>query len=79
MTGVTEDVPADVLDRPFPTTPEPAWVLGTHQAILMGPGDLLYTMTYRDPSEVAFFVGCSANPETDNTMYPAALLWAISE
>ena len=80
VAGVTEDVPADVLDGPFPATPTPTWVLGVYESMLLGPGDLLFTMTYRDSSEVAIFVGCSVGgPEKDNTMYPAALLWAIGE
>jgi hypothetical protein len=79
LIGATSEIPADVLDHSLPATPDPAWVVATHEAILIGPGNTYFTMAYRDPAEIAVFVGCAANPETDNTMYPAALLWAIDQ
>lgn len=77
--GATKDIPIDVLDQPHSNSPIPPWALQSHEALLIGPGSMLFTMTYRDVSEVAVFVGCTTDPATDNTMYPAALLWAIGE
>jgi hypothetical protein len=77
ISGVTKDVPVDVLDRALPVTGVPSWALETHEAFLGGPGSMLFTMIYRDASEVAVFVGCVTAPEANNTLYPAALLWAI--
>ena len=79
VSGVTKDVPVDVLDRALPVTGVPSWALETHEAFLGGPGSMLFTMTYRDANEVAIFVGCVTAPEADNTLYPAALLWGIPE
>jgi glucose/arabinose dehydrogenase len=83
--GVTEGMPADVLDHSVTQASQaPAWVVQLHLGLQPGPGDMLYTMRYADANEVAVLVSCGTSadepavpPATDDTLYPAALLWAM--